>query len=168
MGLMLPKRHDLAIEDYAVPDEDFYALKFLGYDDPVASAYQDKTTGDYPMRLRLRFEIVDDDDFGGDEVSGYWDLAMNANRTSSIYHVVAALTGDEVAPDDEIDLDRLKGKTCRGRVVHKKKPSREDPSRILTFANIAEVKSAKRNKKKAAPPVADDGDDDDPFADDDE
>ena len=153
MALAIPQRHDHDVSSFVVPDKDWYEMELTSYDEPVPSAYLDKNTGEFPLRIRLVFaireEVADDQvSFDGAEVSGWFDFETNKTGKKSIYHVLVALRGgEEVTEDDELELDDFLGQRCRGLIDHAIKPSKNDPTKMLTFANVVEVQPVKRRRK---------------------
>lgn len=153
------KRHDRDLGEFRVPDTDWYEMEFSKRGEPQPSKFPDKATGDYPLRVQITFTIIDpapddaDDDeeyYDGVEVTGWFGLEGNANKKSDIVHLIAALRGgEEVGEDEDLDLDEFLGQRCRGRIDHTRKPSTNDPTKMLTFANVVEVAPLKRRKKGA-------------------
>ena len=139
--------------EFRVPDEDFYVAEFSDWDAPVRSAYIDKPTGEYPWRINLKFTIVSDLqgdlEFEGETTSGFYDLDLNPNAKGSIWHVLQALDPSE-DPKPGTPLEPYVGKRCVVEIVHKHKPSRNDPTQTFTFANIGSIKPMKKQKKGAA------------------
>lgn len=139
--------------DFRAPDEDFYVLELDDWDAPVRSAYADKATGEFPWRINLKFKVVadlqGDVEFEGETTSGFFDLDLNPNAKGSILHVLRALD-PTTEPEPGAPLEPYKGKRLIGEIVHKKKASREDPTKILTFANVGSVKPMKKTRKAAA------------------
>lgn len=160
MSFRLPRRQDRELGDFRVPAMDWYEMEFSRHGDARPSAYPDKVTGEYPNRMQMFFEIVDprpddaDEDeeyFDGVEVSGWFGLEGNALKKGDFVHLIAALRGgEEVTEDEDLDLEDFIGQRCRGRIDHTKKPSQNDPTKILTFANVVEVQPLKRRKKTGA------------------
>lgn len=147
---VLPSRNQ-SKGDFQIPDEGVYTAEFTAYGEAQVSQFDANK-----QRIELTFTIVDDDDFDGVEVKQWFGLTMH--EQSHLYPVVKALLGEEVDPDDEIDLEDLIGKRCQIAVVHKTKP-RKDGSGEATFANIDSATPLRRKKKTAAapPPDEDDG-----------
>lgn len=145
-------REDAPVE-YRVPDEDFYVVELIGNDDPVQSQYQDKATGEFPMRANLKFRVVadlqGDLEFQDCEVGKFVGLDINPNDKGSILHVLNALdpTAD-VEPG--ASLAPFIGKQMIAEITHTTKPRKNKPGETATFANIAGFKPAKKQKKAAA------------------
>lgn len=139
--------------DFKAPDEDFYVAALDSWDNPVQSSYQDKSTGEFPWRINLKFKIVadlqGDTEFADCDCSGFFDLDLNPNAKGSILHVLTALDPTE-EPTPGSPIEPYKGKQCIIEVVHKKKASKTDPTKILTFANIGGIKPLKKKNKPAA------------------
>ena len=139
--------------EFRAPDEDFYVLEFAGWDAPVRSAYEDKATGEFPMRINLKFKVVSDLqgdlEFEGCDASQFYGLDLNPNAKSSIWAVLTALDPTE-DPKPGAPLEPYLGKRLIGEIVHKRKAKKDDPAVILTFANVGGVKPMKKQKKGAA------------------
>jgi hypothetical protein len=152
-AVRLGEYKETAPGEFRVPDEDFYVAELEGWDAPIRSTFIDKATGEYPWRINLKFAIVadlqGDVEFAGETTSGFYDLDLNPNAKGSILHVLRALDPTE-EPEPGAALEPYQGKRCIVEVVHKKKPSRTDPSVTFTFANIGGIKPMKKQKKSTA------------------
>lgn len=96
--------------------------------------------GDY---LRWMFEVVDDEEFEGETVSGITNGKITDK--SAIYRWAKAILGlDEVAVGETIKISRCIGKECRISVDEK--PDKNDSSK--TFTNVDKVLPSKGGKKK--------------------
>lgn len=143
-----------APSEYRVPDEDFYVVELIGNDDPVPSQYQDKATGEFPMRVNLKFKIVSDLqgdlEYEGCEVGKFVGIDINPNDKGSILHVMNALD-----PAAEVEagasLAPFLGKRMIAEITHTTKPRKNRPGEFATFANIAGYKPNKKAKKAAEP-----------------
>lgn len=141
--------------DYQVPDEDFYVATLDDWDEPIRSSFLDKETGEYPWRINLKFKIVAD--LAGDlafadaTCSKYVDLDLNPHAKGSIWAVLTALD-PTTDPEPNQEIEPYRGKKCIVEVVHKKKPSRDDPTKINTFANVGVVKPMKKKAGAIAAP----------------
>lgn len=142
-----------APSEYRVPDEDFYVVELIGNDDPVQSRYQDKATGEFPMRCNLKFRVVSDLqgdlEFADAEVGLFVGLDINPNDKGSILAVLTALdpTAD-VEPGSSIAP--FFGKQMIGEIVHTTKPKKNGaPGETSTFANIKGFRAVKKQKKAA-------------------
>lgn len=156
-------------DDFILPDEGFYVLKLVDEDDPIQSRFEKpKGSGNFPLRVNLKFEIVrnaidGDEEYAGEVVGKFVGLDLEPWRDDSVYHVLVALEPGE-EPDAGSDTREYRGKLCVGEVFHSKKPNAKDPSKMNTFANVGTIKPYVKKKKAAADPkpkpvVADD----DPF-----
>lgn len=151
MALEVPTRQDVEPGEYYVPEEGYYELVFTKYDEPVQSNFKDKRTNDYGQRICLYFEVDEE----GEEAHGYefrtwWNFDMNAELGSSMYHPLKALCGGEEPNRKRLD-DYLRLR-CGGTVKHVKKPSKNDPTRTVTFANIDALSPLKKKRRAAPPP----------------
>lgn len=150
--------------EYRAPDEGFYIATLDDWDEPVRSAYADRVTGEFPLRINLKFviasDISGDDEFKGLSASKFVDLDLNPNAKGSIWGVLVALDPSS-EPEPDMELDTYRGKKCIIEVVHKKKPNQNDPSKMNIFANVGGVKAHKSKKAKPEPvknPLLDDDD----------
>lgn len=141
--------------EYKVPDEDFYVMTLDDWDEPIRSSFIDKETGEYPLRINLKFKVQEDlqgdTEFADFTCSKYVDLDLNPYAKGSIWDVLVTLD-PTIEPEPGMEIENYRGKKLIAEVVHKKKPSRDDPTKINTFANIGAIKPMK--KKKAAPKPA--------------
>jgi hypothetical protein len=169
MALKLPQRQDREVAEFRLPPTGFYLFEFTDYGEPEQSRFQDKATGEYPMRvpltLTVRKDISGDDEFDGVECTKWCGLEMNANAESSIYHVLKALLGGD--EPDRPDLDDYVHLRCIGELTHSKpKPSRDDPTRSIVFPNVGKVSPRPKARPRKPPTPEPEADDDDlgPFA----
>lgn len=142
--------------EYQAPDEGFYIATLDDWDEPVRSSYADRVTGEFPLRINLKFVIVSDisgdDEFKGLSASKFVDLDLNPNAKGSIWGVLIALDPDN-EPEPGMDIETYRGRQCVIEVIHKVKPSRERPGEVNTFANVGAVKPHKKAKKQATAPA---------------
>lgn len=150
--------------EYRAPDEGFYIATLDDWDEPVRSAYADRVTGEFPLRINLKFVIVSDisgdDEFKGLSASKFCDLDLNPKSKNSIWGPLVALDPAN-EPEPEMELDTYRGRKCVIEVVHKKKDSTTAPGKVNIFANVGAVKAHKAKKQAAAParnPLLDDDD----------
>lgn len=144
MPATLPKRADVEPPAFVVPDEEIYEAKFLDYDDPKPSNFINKSTGEYPLQVRLKFEIQDGGEFDGTEVSYYVDFEMNALNKRSIYHVLQALD-PEFDSEGGDSLDDYLGKKCRIEIMHKPGVSTKTGLPV-TYAKIRTIRPLRKKK----------------------
>lgn len=127
---------------FGLVDEGNYTAKFTGYTRPEQ--------GRYGLVTRLKFEIVDDEDFEGSVLEQLYGV-----ESKKFYNAVKALAGGEY-PEDGGDLDDYIGSHVSITVVQVEKNGD-------TFSNVETVLPSRR-KKKARPapkPVVDEDDPDD-------
>lgn len=136
---------------YTPPPEDRYVLKLDDWDEPKRSAYKDEDSGEYPLRINLKFKVVKDiegdDQFAGKDVNKWVGLDLNPNDKGSIWNVLCALD-PENEPDPESDIDRYRGKMLIGDVEHTTKPNKQGV--MTTYANVGKVRANKKAKAGAA------------------
>lgn len=134
---------------FTPPDEDFYVLKLDDWDEPVRSSFQDKETGEYPLRINLKFKVVSDlqgdIEFEGKDASKFVDLDLNPNVKGSIWHVMLALD-PTTEPEAGQQLEPYRGKSLIGEIVHNVKPKKNSPGETVTYANVGAVKPVKKKK----------------------
>jgi hypothetical protein len=147
MPALLQKRADVEPPAYPVPEEEIYEARFLNYDEPKPSKFIDKRTQEYPLQVRLVFEIQDGGEFDGTEVSKYVDWEMNALNKRSIYHVLQALDPEFDGEGGE-SLDDFLDKKCRIEIKHKPGVSKQTGLPV-TYANIGTIRPLR--KKKTSP-----------------
>jgi hypothetical protein len=155
-GFKLGTYSDKVPTSFRVPDENFYVMTLDDWDEPIRSAFQDKETGEFPMRVNLKFKIVadvsGDTEFEGEEVGKFVGIDLNPNVKDSIWHVLSALDpASEPEPGGAIETYR--GKRLIGEVTHTIKPSKKNPGQTVTYANVGAVKPFKKPKKAAEAPA---------------
>lgn len=132
---------------YTPPPEDRYVLKLDDWDEPKRSAYADDETGEYPLRINLKFKVVKDiagdDEFAGKDVNKWVGLDLNPNDKGSIWHVLCALD-PENEPEPESQIESYRGKLLIGDVEHNTKANKQGV--MTTYANVGKVRANKKPK----------------------
>ena len=162
----LPSQNS-SVSDFNLPDEGIYRMRLIDVSDPILSQFKTKSGGD-KYQVKLLFKIDDDDsDSDGEELTYYASISMHPN--SSMYPAVKALMGgQEIDPDEEIDLDDCIGKHVLGTLTHVTKPSTKNPGQMATFANITGFAPIRKKKKAVMTAPAPKDEDEDVWDDDDE
>ena len=154
-------------QNFVLVDEDTYVAHLSSADDPKPSSYIDKETGEYPLRVQIRFKIEaasdGDEEYKNEEVTLWCGLDLNPNDKGSIWHPLQALDPDN-DPEPGMDLADYYGKRCRVQVVHSDPSKNKDRKVYANVSKVLPLKKAKAPAKSAAkqnPLTRDDGDDGD-------
>jgi hypothetical protein len=113
---------------------------------------EEQEDGQYGPSVKLRFEILDDEDYDDRVISGFCPLKLDDEGDytmwpgTKLWDWATALLGD-VEPFDLEDLDDLVGKEARIVVVQKKKKDGNIGDKISEV--LAPKKSKGKGKKKA-------------------
>lgn len=138
---------------FRTPDENVYIVKLDDWGEPVRSSYEDKETGEFPLRIQLKFKIVKDiegdDEFADCDVSQWVNLDLNPNDKKSIWHPLSALDPAN-DPEPDMELDTYRGKSCKANVEHSK-PKANANGVMTVYANVAKTMPLKKNKPAPAP-----------------
>lgn len=137
----LPKPSE-STGDFIVPEPGVYTLEFVRFEGPRETTYEGKTR----EVIDLFFEIMDDDEYAGVELKRTCGWTMHKTR-STLYPIVCALFGREIADDEDANLEDVIGTQVDGTIVNTSKPSRNDPSKTMTFANIDAI-AKKRGRRR--------------------
>jgi len=142
-----------APSSYVLPDEGTYVIKLDDFGEAKPSNWIDKETGEYPLRIELKFKIVKDlegdEEFANVGVSYWCGLDLNPNDRGSIWHVLLHLD-PSVEPEPGMEIEDYRGKVCKGFIEHSKpKPNKEGV--MTTFANLTKTMPIKKNKPAAKP-----------------
>jgi len=157
--------------DFVLPEEDTYTLKLVDKDpdEPVAAEFN--KTGKPKFRAKFKFEIVDDDDFGGTVINQFYTISLN--EKSNLLPVVRALVGRDLEPTDRIGWEDgvwtddagnefsvvgIGGKKMKATIKHEKK----EDGRIFPKI-VGPIALRARGGKKAAEPVEPEESEDVPF-----
>lgn len=137
---------------FRTPDENVYVVKLDDWGEPVRSTYEDKETGEFPLRIQLKFKIVKDiegdDEFEGCDVSQWVNLDLNPNDKKSIWHPLVALDPAN-EPEPDMEIEEYRGKTCKANVEHSK-PKANANGQMTVYANIVKTMPMKKAKPAAA------------------
>ena len=125
---------------FGLVDEGNYTAKFTGYTKPEQ--------GRFGMVTRLKFEIVDDDEFDGSVLEQLYGV-----ESKKFYNAVKALAGGEY-PEDGGDLDDYIGSQVSITVVQVEKNGD-------TFSNVETVMPSRRKRKPKPAPQPEPEDDED-------
>ena len=152
-SVQLGKYSEKAPTAFRLPDEGVYFIKLDDWDEPRQSAYIDKETGEYPLRINLKFKITKDlegdTEFEGCDVGKWCGLDLNPNDKGSIWNVLLALDPAN-EPEPGMEIEDYRGKACKGVIEHSKPKVGADGQQKV-FANITKVMASKKQKPAAAP-----------------
>lgn len=133
---------------YVLPDENTYVITLDDWGEPKPSNYIDKETGEYPLRIQLKFKIVKDiegdTEFKDADVSYWCGLDLNPYDKGSIWHVLLALIPGE-EPEPGMEIENYREKTCKGLIEHSK-PKPDKDGQMTVFANLTKIMPLKKNK----------------------
>lgn len=137
--MLLPRKSE-STGDFVVPEDGIYTMELIGFDEPVESAFDPEK-----QRIKLKFQIVEDEEYDGVEVHQWYGLSMHIR--AKLYPVIKALRGGEdIDEDEEVDLEDLIGKKIQGTLEQITKPRRDDASQTATFANLVAASPLRRKK----------------------
>ena len=136
-------------QNFTLVAEDTYVAHLSSADDPKPSSYIDKETGEYPLRVQLRFKLEaasdGDEEFKNEEVTLWCGLDLNPNDKGSIWSVLTQLDPDN-DPSEGDELSNYFGKRCRVVVVHSD-PTKNKNGKV--YANVSKVLPLKKTKAPA-------------------
>lgn len=139
----LPKPSE-STGDFVTPEPGVYTLEFTRFDGPKISPWDENK-----QVIDLFFEITDDDEYDGHEMRKTCGWTMHKTM-SSLYPIVCALHGREIDDDEDVSLEDVVGTRVQGTITNTSKPSRNDPARTVTFANIDSVVAMRKRRSSTA------------------
>lgn len=173
MGYSLTYTPSESSGDFECPPKDTYTLELVSNATPERKLAFESTTV-YETQIRMGFKIVDFDydededekDWNGTEVRDWFTFHKEDTETgrasdvwksdrSKAFHMLTALNGEPLSPDETFDLDDFIGRRIKATVEPKK-------SGYPKITNPMKARKAKSAKPK--PPAPDDfnvDDDDD-------
>jgi len=95
----------------------------------------DEGTGNFGDYLKFRFEIIEGEEKGKTRtlVASKKIKVSQSGKTSKLYNIVKALTKEEPVINDDLDVEKLKGKPCQ--IIVKNGTTKNG----ITYQNVTDV-----------------------------